>query len=91
MNIKFQEMSSYLKFTLLGVLVAVLTFSKGAFAQKETQAFSAKNAVYLELGGSSGRYAVNYGRIIHQKQKLKLNVSVGFALWHYTYDIFPAN
>jgi hypothetical protein len=65
----------------------VLAFSTSAFAQNEPQIFEAKNAVYLEFGGASGRYAVNYSRIIHQKGKLKLNASAGFSLWRNTYTI----
>ncbi len=82
-------MSRFSQITLFGFLCVVFVFSTGAFAQDEPQAFEARNALYLELGGSSGRYALNYSRIIHQKDKLKLNVSAGFGLWHYTYSFGP--
>src|SRR5690606_32348583 len=46
-----------------------------------TKTFTAKNALYLEIGGSSGIYAINYSKIFHQKGKLKLNASAGFSMW----------
>lgn len=52
-----------------------------AYAQNEAETFTAKNAIYLEVGGSSGIYAVNYSKIFHQKGKLKLNASAGFSMW----------
>jgi hypothetical protein len=91
-KLNINDMSGYLKTTLFGVLCAMLTYSTDAFAQKEALDFSARNSLYLELGGSSGRYAVNYSRIIHQKEKLKLNVSAGFTLWHHhRYDMSLSN
>lgn len=67
--------------SLLLVLVFAIAISFGARAQTETETFTAKNAVYLEVGGSSGRYAVNYSKIFHQKGKLKLSASAGFSMW----------
>lgn len=61
--------------------LVLLTLPFQAFSQKEAEKFTAKNAVYLELGGSSGRYAINYSKIFHQKGKLKLNASAGFSMW----------
>lgn len=78
-----------LKYSLFLVLVVALANSFELTAQTEPEKFTAKHSVYLELGGSSGRYAVNYGRIIHQKEKFKFNVSAGFTLWHYTYSFGP--
>jgi hypothetical protein len=83
-------MSRFSQITLFGFLCVALSFSTGAFAQNEPKAFEARNALYLELGGSSGRYAVNFSRIIHQKGNLKLNASAGFAFWHYSVDLGPA-
>lgn len=71
----------HLKLILLGALILILALPSETFAQKETQVFTAKNALYLEVGGSSGRYAVNYSKIFHQKGKLKLNASAGFSMW----------
>lgn len=71
------------KYSLLLSLVFALSISFGATAQTEPGTFTAKNAVYLELGGSSGRYAINYSKIFHQKGKLKLNASAGFSMWHH--------
>ncbi|WP_373398403.1 hypothetical protein V8V91_01200 [Algoriphagus halophilus] len=50
-------------------------------SQTEPEKFTAKNAIYLEVGGSSGRYAVNYSKIFHQIGKLSLNASAGFSIW----------
>jgi hypothetical protein len=69
------------KSSLLLVLVFALSISICARAQTKAETFTAKNAVYFELGGSSGRYAVNYSRIFYQKGKLKLNASAGFSMW----------
>lgn len=72
--------TSVLKFCV--VIFGLFHFSNSTvFAQKEAENFTAKNAIYLELGGSSGIYAVNYSRIFHQKGKLKLNASAGFSMW----------
>jgi len=69
-----------LKWILPGALIVILSLPSETFAQKDIQSFTAKNALYVELGGTSGRYAVNYSKIVHQKGKLKLNVSGGFSL-----------
>lgn len=69
------------KSSLLLVLVFALFISFGARAQTKAETFTAKKAVYLEVGGSSGRYAINYGKIFHQKGKLKLNANAGFSMW----------
>ena len=68
---------------LICFFLVLLTLPFQAFSQTETETFTAKNAVYLEVGGSSGRYAVNYSKIFHQKGKVKLNASVGFSMWHH--------
>jgi len=68
------------------VLVFVLSISIEAGAQTEPETITAKNAVYLEVGGSSGIYAINYSKIFHQKGKLKLNASAGFSLLPHRLD-----
>ncbi len=70
-----------LKLILLVAFILILALPSEIFAQKEPQSFTAKNALYVEFGGSSGRYAVNYSNIFHQKGKLKLNASAGFSMW----------
>ncbi|MFN3996435.1 hypothetical protein [Algoriphagus sp.] len=65
----------------IGFFLVFLTLFQSTFAQTESETFTAKNAVYLEVGGSSGRYAINYSKIFHQKGKLKLNASAGFSMW----------
>ncbi len=71
------------KSSLCLVLVFALAISFGATAQTEAEKFTAKHSVYLEVGGNAFRYAFNYGRIIHQKGKLKLNASAGFSMLHH--------
>ena len=63
------------------VLVFALSFSFGATAQTEAETFTAKNAIYLDIGGNAGQYAFTYGRLITQKNALKVMGSVGFSLW----------
>lgn len=69
------------KLILIGFFLGFMAFARSTSAQTEPEKFTAKNALYLEVGGSSGRYAVNYSKIFHQKGKLKLNVSGGFSLF----------
>lgn len=70
-----------LKYSLFLVLVVALANSFEARAQSKVETFTAKNAVYLDLGGNAGQYAFTYGRLIYQKSALKVMVSVGFSLW----------
>lgn len=79
-------MNSQHKYSLFLVLIFVLTISFVSRTQTEPGTFTAKNSVYLELAGNAGRYAFNYGRIIHQKGKLKLNASAGFSMWPKKFD-----
>lgn len=68
---------------LIPVLVLTIIFVSNTYsvkAQETVEKFTARNGLYLEVGGSSGRYAVNYSRIFYQKGKLKLNASAGFSL-----------
>jgi hypothetical protein len=68
------------KSSFLLVLVIVFAVSFRGRAQTEPDKFTAKNAVYLQLGGNAGLYSFNYGRIIYQKGKFKLNTSAGFSM-----------
>jgi hypothetical protein len=74
------------KSSLFLVLAFILSISLEATAQTEPETFTKKSGIYLELGGSSGRYALNYNRIFHQKGKLKLNASAGFSMWPKKFD-----
>lgn len=49
-------------------------------AQEKAEVFTAKNVVYAELLGNAGLYAVNYGRIFYQKERLKLMGGLGFSM-----------
>lgn len=72
--------SLQIRLILIGFILVLLILPFQAFSQKEAVIFSARNAVYLEFGGSSGIYAINYSKIFHQKGKLKLNASAGFSM-----------
>lgn len=50
---------------LLSCLIFAATSTTKLIAQEGTNSFSAKNAVYLEIGGNGGYYSVNYDRIIY--------------------------
>ncbi len=78
-----RNFSLQFRLILICFVLVLLNLPFQALAQKEAETFTAKNAFYLEVGGSSGRYAVNYSKIFHQKGKLKLNASVGFSMWHH--------
>jgi hypothetical protein len=70
-----QQISPYV---LVLVFATLLPFD--AIAQSKAEPFTAKKAVYLEVGGSSGAYGLNYGKVFRQKGKLKLNASAGFSI-----------
>jgi hypothetical protein len=71
----------YHKFILfLSIIIFILGFQNHASAQEEAEIFTAKNMFFAELLGNSGLYAVNYGRILYQKEKMKLSGSLGFSL-----------
>lgn len=73
--------NSFLKLVFIVTLALAIVISFTTSAQTEPETFTAKNAIYLEVGGSSGIYAINYSKIFHQKGKLKLNASAGFSMW----------
>lgn len=62
------------------IIIFLLCSQLDAIAQEEAKTFSAKNSIFVELGANPLQYAVNYGRIIHQNNKLKIAASVGFSL-----------
>ncbi|RZS96412.1 hypothetical protein [Cecembia calidifontis] len=64
----------------LFILFVISGFSNHVAAQEEAEVFTAKNVVYAELLGNAGLYAVNYGRIFYQKDKLKLMGGLGFSM-----------
>ncbi|MCE7054368.1 hypothetical protein LZF95_06755 [Algoriphagus sp. AGSA1] len=75
--------------TLTLTLIYAFVFSQyNVFAQVEKEAktgssaeiFTAKHAIYGELGGTAYGYAINYGFIFHQKQKFKYSASLGFSM-----------
>ncbi|WP_154854983.1 hypothetical protein [Cyclobacterium xiamenense] len=68
-------------FALMGFLM-IAQNKLSAQSEPETKAdiFTAKNSVYAELLGNSGSYSLNYGRILHQKNRVKLWGSAGFSL-----------
>ncbi|WP_202928090.1 hypothetical protein [Cyclobacterium salsum] len=75
----------------LFLLLLTLAFVVEGFSQADSKAFTAKNAVYLEVGGNAGRYAASYARIFHQKGKFKLSASAGFSMWRDDRSELPYN
>jgi hypothetical protein len=55
--------------------------------EKSTEIFTAKHAIYGELGGTSTGYAINYGFIFHQKERLKYSASAGFSMRYQNEDV----
>jgi len=68
-----------LKFLLSTIIVFLIGFQNYIFAQEEAEVFTAKNSVYVELGGNAGLYSLNYGRIFHQHKRLKISGSAGLS------------
>ncbi|WP_125185403.1 hypothetical protein [Botryobacter ruber] len=61
--------------------VAFLFFSSNnSYAQAQAEAFTNKNAVYLEALGNGGVVSVNYDRIFYSKSFLKLSSRIGFGV-----------
>lgn len=73
------------------LLLLALTLGFEGHTQTEPEAFTAKNAVYLEIGGNAGWYSLNYGRIFYQKGMLKLSGSAGFSMWRHNTSEQPYN
>ncbi|WP_297338590.1 hypothetical protein [Algoriphagus sp.] len=69
------------KFILFGFSLVLLISSQSIFAQTEAETFTAKKAVYLDLGGNAGQYAITFGKLFYQKGAIKMMGSVGFSLW----------
>jgi hypothetical protein len=51
-----------------------------AEVETESEIFTSKNSVYSEFSGPIFNYSLNYGRLIYQKDRLKVAVSAGFSL-----------
>lgn len=57
-----------------------------AEAETKGEIFTAKNSIHAEFAGNSGGYALNYGRIISQKNRMKLAVSAGVSMFYHRLD-----
>lgn len=84
-------MLSKIKLSLIETFLLVLTLGLDGNTQTESEALSAKNAVYIEVGGNAGWYSLNYGRIFYQKGMLKLSGSAGFSMWRHNTSDQPYN
>ena len=73
-------MEQFLLKSLIYSLLFILSFSTGLKAQKEAEPITARNAVYLELGGNGAYYSFNYERILHQKGAFKLAARAGVSV-----------
>jgi len=97
-------MSVPIKYIFFAVIGFSMLIQNRVLAQAETETkseiFTAKNSIHAEFAGNSGGYALNYGRIIYQKNKMKLAVSAGFSMFYrrvderissdYWVPVFPA-
>lgn len=97
-------MSLQKKYIVLAVIGFSMLFQNRVLAQAEAETngeiFIAKNSIHAEFAGNSGGYALNYGRIIFQKNRIKLAVSAGFSMFYrrlderiasdYWVPVFPA-
>ncbi|WP_163380632.1 hypothetical protein [Cyclobacterium sp. SYSU L10401] len=77
----FLKVNRFFRLKLIFVLVFSFAISFKVTAQTEAEKFTARNLVYLEIGGNAGQYAFNYGSLIYQKRAFKVIGSVGFSLW----------
>jgi len=59
----------------LFLFFSLLTFSFYSFSQS-----TAKNSLYLELGGAAGLYSINYERMISEGSNVDINARIGFAV-----------
>lgn len=48
-------------------------------AQEFTQNFKALNAYYVELGGNSDTYSINYDRVVYQREIFKTALRIGMG------------
>ena len=72
-------MSQQLLKAFLFSFIVILSSSLSLMAQNSAEAFTAKNAAYVELAGNGIFYSLNYERIIHQKGVFKSAARVGFT------------
>ncbi|GAB2621276.1 hypothetical protein [Belliella aquatica] len=80
-EIKSKPMKSFQNRFMFFTSIILLLFSQfDAIAQEEAETFTAKNSIFVDLKANALQHAVNYGRIIHQNNKLKIAASVGFSL-----------
>ena len=79
------------KFKLALIWTFLLAMSFEGYTQSEAEVFTAKNTVFVEVGGNAGWYAASYGRIFHQKGMLKLSGSAGFSMWRHNRSEQPYN
>jgi hypothetical protein len=49
------------------------------FAQEFTQNFRALSAFYIEVGGNSDTYSINYDRVVYQQEKFKAAIRAGLG------------
>jgi len=83
-------MSLLKKFSIYALISFSFFAQNKLFAQSETETnaeiFTARNSIFAELLGNSGSYAINFGRIIYQKERLKISANAGFSLLHKSED-----
>lgn len=70
---------TYSRSCFIALSLALLSFSIDAIAQQDADLFTAKNTVFVELGGNGGLISINYDRIFHQNGKFKFAGRAGFS------------
>lgn len=86
MKTKINLHPSFLSVKVVVFIFSVILFQKNAIAQGEdqsesnTEIFTAKHAIYGELGGTSSGYGINYSFIFHQKERFKYSAGAGFSM-----------
>lgn len=68
----------------ISLILLLMVAQNGLFAQTDKGAqgntFTSKNTLFGEFSIPFSTYSLNYGRIIHQKDKLKIAVNAGFSM-----------
>jgi len=62
---------------ILSLFLCLFVLPDRLWAQEFTQDFKALNAFYVEVGGNSDTYSVNYDRVVYQREMIKAAVRVG--------------
>ncbi|WP_187264744.1 hypothetical protein [Pontibacter beigongshangensis] len=65
--------------TILSCFPLLLLFSTSAYAQRLPEEFTKKNSIYVEAGGLTPGYSLNYDRMVFQRNSLKVLARAGVS------------